>query len=94
MQADKIQPDVFVNAGIDKEIEITLHLPLEKDSENVAIFIGREKISLDFFDVQSLERLRDTAEEGAQHLRTVIWENARREAIEAAAEASGQPVRV
>jgi hypothetical protein len=31
---------------------------------------------LEFYDVESLERLRDVAQEGAGHLRTVIEANA------------------
>ncbi|HVV22972.1 MAG TPA: hypothetical protein VHF06_26280 [Pseudonocardiaceae bacterium] len=48
--------------------EHTLHSPKRAADESVAIVFGRERITLEFYDVASLERLRDIAHEGARRL--------------------------
>lgn len=63
--------DVFANAVVDSGVEITLHKPRTPDDETISILIGPEQITLEFFDVESLERLRDVANEGAARLRAL-----------------------
>lgn len=75
---------LFASAGVDAEVEIavrsgTLH------GEAVSILFGEEQVTLEFYDVASLERLRDVAAEGARRLRAVIEASARADAAEAAA---------
>lgn len=38
----------------------------------VSIALGDERLMLEFYDVESLERLRDVAAEGAERLRAAI----------------------
>jgi hypothetical protein len=59
------------------------------DDESVSILFGDEQIRLEFYDVESLERLRDVADQAAQRLRTAIEANVR--ADDAGVEAAGQP---
>jgi hypothetical protein len=73
---------VFASAAVDAEVEITLHPPRTSDDESVSILFGPERITLEFYDVESLERLRDLANEGAQRLRAVIDANARSDIAE------------
>lgn len=68
--------DVFANATVDSAVPIALHTSRLSD-EYVSIQFGDERITLDFFDVQSLERLRDMADEGARRLRAAIEANGR-----------------
>lgn len=63
--------DVFANAVVDSGVEITLHEPRTPDDESISILIGPERITLEFLDVESLERLRDVANEGAATLRAL-----------------------
>ena len=67
---------VFANAGVNAQVEMTLYPPRTHDDETVSILFGSERITLEFYDVESLERLRDLAQEGARQLRTVIEANA------------------
>ncbi|HEX3648119.1 MAG TPA: hypothetical protein VHV49_06795 [Pseudonocardiaceae bacterium] len=41
------------------------------DDETISILIGSERLTLEFFDAESLERLRDVATEGASRLRAL-----------------------
>lgn len=59
---------LFANAAVDTDVDITLHSPKRAADESVAIVFGRERITLEFYDVASLERLRDLAHEGARRL--------------------------
>jgi hypothetical protein len=72
--------DVFTSAAVDAEVEITLYPPRTPDDEFVSILFGPERITLEFYDVESLERLRDLADEGARRLRAVIDANDRSDA--------------
>jgi hypothetical protein len=83
-QGGPVNRDValFANAAVDAEVEIALHSPRTPDDEVVSIFFGQERITLEFYDVESLERLRDLAHEGARRLRTVIEANARSDAAQ------------
>lgn len=66
---------VFANAAVDAEVEIILYPPRTPDDETVSILFGAERIELEFSDVESLERLRDLAHEGARLLRKAIEAN-------------------
>jgi hypothetical protein len=66
---------LFTSAGVNADVAIALHSPGTPDDETVSIMFGKEQITLEFYDVQSLERLRDLAHEGAHRLRTVIEAN-------------------
>ncbi|MGH3866894.1 MAG: hypothetical protein ACRDQ4_12285 [Pseudonocardiaceae bacterium] len=83
---------LFANAAVDAEVEIGLHSPRTPDDEAVSIFFGQERITLEFYDVESLERLRDLAHEGARRLRTVIEANARLDAAHDNAAPADWPV--
>jgi hypothetical protein len=67
---------VFTNGGVDAEVEIVWHLPAP-DDDVISILFGDEQITLDFHDVESLERLRDVAGQAALRLRAVIEAKAR-----------------
>lgn len=68
---------LFANASVDAEVAITLHTSALPENEYVSILFGKERITLSFFDVESLERLRDLAQEGARRLRAAIDANDR-----------------
>lgn len=59
---------MFANATVDRDVTIALHTARVTDGY-VSILFGNERITLDFFDAASLERLRDLADEGARCLR-------------------------
>jgi len=67
---------VFANAGVSADASITLHMR-RPDDDAVSILFGDERITLEFYDVESLERLRDLASEGIRRLRASIELNAR-----------------
>jgi hypothetical protein len=60
---------LFANATVDAGVVIALDASTLADDEYVSILFGRERLTLDFFDVASLERLRDIADEGARRMR-------------------------
>ena len=55
----------YSSGGVDAEVAITL-LHREPTADCVSILFGNERLTLEFFDVESLERLRDVADEGAR----------------------------
>lgn len=63
---------LFANAAVDADVAITLYSSPLPESDYVSILFGDERITLSFFDVASLERLRDVAEAGARRLRELI----------------------
>jgi hypothetical protein len=67
--------DLFTNGGVDAGIQIAWHLRAPRD-EFISIIFGDEQITLDFHDVESLERLRDIADQAALRLRAVYEANA------------------
>lgn len=75
------QMDLYANGVVDAEVQIVWHLR-ETDDEFVSILFGKEQVTLEFFDVESLERLRDVADEGARRLRAVVEANARAALVE------------
>jgi hypothetical protein len=67
---------MFVAEGaVDAGVKIALY-STAPDDETISILFGEEQVTLVFFDVESLERLRDLAAEAAWRLRTVIEANA------------------
>ncbi|MGH3752677.1 MAG: hypothetical protein ACRDRP_08275 [Pseudonocardiaceae bacterium] len=81
---------VLVSAGVDADVEIALYSPRRPEDDTVTIFFGAEQVTLQFYDVGSLERLRDVADEGARRLRAVLAANDR--ADDAGPVASGPDV--
>jgi hypothetical protein len=73
---------LFANAAVDDLVEIALHTGRLPAAETVSSLFGDERITLEFYDVESLERLRDLADEGARRLRAAIEANARADAAE------------
>lgn len=63
---------LFGNATVDAETNIALHLPKAAGGETVYILFGKENLTLEFYDVESLERLRDVASEGASRLKSMV----------------------
>jgi hypothetical protein len=59
---------MFATAAIDSRVKMVLHRN-PRDHENISIMFGNENVTLDFFDPESLERLRDLADEAARQLR-------------------------
>lgn len=66
---------LLANAGVDAEVEIAVYSQAP-DDEAISILFGKAQVTLDFYDVASLEQLRDVAAEGARRLRAVIEANA------------------
>ncbi len=60
---------------MDAAAAITLYMRT-RDDDAVSIMFGNERIALEFYDVDSLERLRDLADKGAQLLRVAVETNA------------------
>jgi len=71
----------YANGGVDAEVQIVWY-QREPDNEVISILFGDEQVTLDFFDAESLERLRDVADEGARRLRAVFEANARADVAE------------
>jgi hypothetical protein len=59
--------DVFATVGVSADVPITLYMR-RPDDDAVMIYFGDEQLTLEFLDVESLERLRDLADEGARRL--------------------------
>ncbi len=72
------------SAAVDAEVAITLRMRT-RDDDAVSIMFGNERITLEFYDVDSLERLRDLADKGAQLLRAATETNANATLAEEAA---------
>lgn len=66
---------VFTNAGVDASIPISVHMRSPEDGY-VTLAFGAERLTLSFFDVESLEQLSAVANEGAQLLREAYEKNA------------------
>lgn len=61
--------ELFGNLGVHADVKLTLHMR-SPDDTSVSILFGHERFRLEFMDTESLERLRDLAEEGMRRLRT------------------------
>ncbi|MPZ83396.1 MAG: hypothetical protein GEV28_24585 [Actinophytocola sp.] len=59
---------MVASAGVHADVAITLHMRTPDDLY-VSLLFGSERFTLEFYDVESLERLRDLADEGARRLR-------------------------
>lgn len=59
---------VFGNLGVDSEVRMMLSMR-RPDDDSVSIVFGHERFRLEFFDVDSLERIRQLAVEGVRLLR-------------------------
>ena len=75
---DPVRGDMvlFANAAVGDGVEIALHASKLPDAGTVSIFFDDERLILEFYDVESLERLRDLADEGARRLRAAMEANA------------------
>jgi len=60
---------LFANAAVDDWVQIELDAAKLPEAETVSILFGDERLILEFYDVASLERLRDLADEGARRSR-------------------------
>jgi hypothetical protein len=76
---------------VDAEVQIGLHWRAA-DDEAVSILFGKEQLRLEFYDVESLERLREVADQAARQLRAVIDASVR--ADDAGVAAAEQPADV
>jgi hypothetical protein len=65
---------VFTNGGVTADVQVVWYQRTPSD-EAISIMFGDEQITLDFYDMDSLERLRDVADQAAQRLRAVIEAN-------------------
>jgi hypothetical protein len=63
---------VYTNAAVQMDTDIVLHTAYLDSCRAVSIALGNERLTLEFYDVASLERLRDVAEKGASLLRAAI----------------------
>lgn len=59
----------FTTALVDSDVEIVLNTNRLSKERMVAIAFDDDRVTLECYDVQSLERLRDLADEGARRLR-------------------------
>jgi hypothetical protein len=66
---------LFANAGVHADVAISLYMRTP-DDPYVAFVFGTERFTLEFSDVESLERVRDLAEEGAHRLRAAFERDA------------------
>lgn len=68
--------EVFLNAAVDSDVEIGWQLR-KQDADAITIVIGHLQLSLEFFDVASLELLRNVADDAVLHLQTALQERTR-----------------
>jgi hypothetical protein len=80
---------LFVNAGVHADVAISLYMRTSDDLA-VAFLFGKERLTLEFYDVESLERLRDLADEAAHRLRAAFEQDARAKDTEDSAAADQQ----
>ncbi|ALG12524.1 hypothetical protein [Kibdelosporangium phytohabitans] len=79
---------MFVDAGVANDVPIAMSMR-RPDDPVVSIMFGGELITLEFFDVASLERLSDLAAEGARRLRGAIETGTEAEAARRSAPTGG-----
>jgi hypothetical protein len=66
---------VYTSAAVETETDIVLYTGHLDTCQAVSIALGNERLTLEFYDVESLERLRDIASEGARLLRAALAAN-------------------
>lgn len=66
---------LFVNAGVRADVAVGLYLRTPDDLA-VALLLGKERLALEFCDVESLERLSNLAYEAAHRLRAAFEQDA------------------
>lgn len=66
------QMSMFMNAAIDESTDIVLHTAHVETDGEVSILVGNERLTLEFYDVTCLERLRDVAAEGVSRMRAAL----------------------
>lgn len=69
--------EMFLRAAVDRDVVLGWHRP-GQNASSIVIMIGEEQLSLEFFDEESLRRLRDVADRAIPQLRAVIEEGKRR----------------
>lgn len=72
---------VYTTAAVDAHVAITLHMRTP-DDDAISIKFGNERVTLEFYDVESLERVRDVADDAAQRLRAAVETAKRTDATE------------
>jgi len=60
---------LYASASVETGLEMTLRPAGPPEDGAVSIHFGDDRITLDFSDPETLERLRDLAHEGARRLR-------------------------
>ncbi|HEV7651135.1 MAG TPA: hypothetical protein VGP26_23550 [Actinophytocola sp.] len=63
---------LFTTAVVDSDVAISLHTHRLRTDSAVSLSFGDECVTLECYDVASLERLRDLADEGARRLRAAL----------------------
>jgi hypothetical protein len=63
---------VFTNAAITADTEMVLHTTRAETHHEISILFDQERLTIEFYDVVALERLRDIAAAGAARLRAAI----------------------
>jgi hypothetical protein len=63
---------LYTSAAVQSDTDIVLYTTHVDTCQVVSIALGHERLILEFYDVESLERLRDVASEGAARLRAAI----------------------
>jgi hypothetical protein len=63
---------VYTSAAVQADTDIVLSTTHLATCQAVSIALGDERLTLEFYDVASLERLRDIAAKGAELLRAAI----------------------
>jgi hypothetical protein len=68
------EASIYLSAGVHANVALSLYMRSPEDHGATLVF-GGERLTLEFSDVESLERLRDLADEGARRLRAAFAEN-------------------
>lgn len=63
---------MYTSAAVQADTDIVLYSAQLATCHSVSIALGNERLTLEFYDVESLERLRDVASRGADLLRAAI----------------------
>lgn len=63
---------MYTSVAVETTTDIVLVTGYLNTCQTVSIALGNERLTLEFDDVESLERLRDVAAEGASRLRAAL----------------------